>query len=135
MTIRTTRTTDCTVPTDKRVPRAQPHQFFAGAGRQPFSSVMLAKASRQPAVASSGPQLTTMNSTQTLFNRRKALWAAGALALAGAFAAGAQSSTKPVVEIKRDTHVVNRGTLESASFSSVVKRVAPSVVKITTETK
>ena len=85
-----------------------------------------------------------MNSTQSLFNRRKALWAAGTLALAGAFAAGAQSvssdskparSSQPAVEVKRDTAPVNRGTLEAASFSSVVKRVSPSVVKITTETK
>ncbi len=80
-----------------------------------------------------------MNTTHdSFFNRRKALVAAGALALAGAFAAGAQSHTadsKPAVAIKRDSQIVNRGTLESASFSSVVKRVSPSVVKITTETK
>ncbi len=78
-----------------------------------------------------------MNTThQSFFNRRKALVAAGALALAGVFAAGAQSSSsKPAVEVKRDSHVVNRGALENASFSSVVKRVSPSVVKITTETK
>jgi serine protease Do len=78
-----------------------------------------------------------MNSEHALFNRRKALWAAGVLALAGAFAAGAQSTTnaKPAVEVKRDTQPVNRGPLETASFSNVVKRVAPSVVKITTSTK
>jgi serine protease Do len=77
-----------------------------------------------------------MNSHTQLFNRRKALWAAGALALAGAFAAGAQSSnSKPAVEVKRDPQPVNRGPLETGSFSSVVKRVAPSVVKITTSTK
>ena len=72
------------------------------------------------------------------FNRRKALWAAGAVALAGAFAAGAQSSTastKLAVDVKRDNQPVNRGPLETGSFSSVVKRVAPSVVKITTSTK
>ena len=79
-----------------------------------------------------------MNSHQSFFNRRKALVAAGALAVAGVFAAGAQShssDSKPAVEVKRDSHVVNRGALENASFSSVVKRVSPSVVKITTETK
>ena len=79
--------------------------------------------------------MTTHNSQ---FNRRKALWAAGALALAGAFAAGAQSNSsdpKPAVEVKRDSQAVNRGALENGSFSSIVKRVSPSVVKITTETK
>ena len=83
-----------------------------------------------------------MNSTTNVFNRRKALWAAGALALAGAFAAGAQSAStttaahgKPAVAVKRDSQPVNRGPLETGSFSQVVKRVAPSVVKITTSTK
>ena len=80
-----------------------------------------------------------MNShTSSSFNRRKAFWAAGVLAVAGAFAAGAQStssSSKPAVEVKRDTQPVNRGPLEMASYSDVVKRVAPSVVKITTNTK
>ncbi len=72
------------------------------------------------------------------FNRRKALWAAGAVALAGAFAAGAQSSTataKTAIAVKRDSDAVHRGPMESSSFASVVKRVAPSVVKITTTTK
>lgn len=79
-----------------------------------------------------------MNTSHPLFNRRKALWAAGALALAGAFAAGAQSTSansKPAIDVKRDPHVVNRGPLENGSFSHVVKRVSPSVVKITTTTK
>ncbi len=79
-----------------------------------------------------------MNTESTLFNRRQALWAAGALAIAGAFAAGAQSSnsaTNEPVAIKRDTQPVNRGPLETGSFSHVVKQVAPSVVKITTTTK
>jgi serine protease Do len=79
-----------------------------------------------------------MNSHSSHFNRRKALWAAGTLAIAGAFAAGAQSAnsdSKPAVEVKRDSQPVNRGPLETGSFSNVVKRVAPSVVKITTSTK
>lgn len=74
----------------------------------------------------------------SLFNRRQAIWAASVLALAGAFAAGAQSNTsssKPAVTVKRDTQAVNRGQMEMASFSHVVKQVAPSVVKITTNTK
>jgi serine protease Do len=79
-----------------------------------------------------------MNTHHHSFNRRNALWAAGVLAIAGAFAAGAQSVTadsKPAVEVKRDSQPVNRGPLETGSFSSVVKQVAPSVVKITTTTK
>ena len=72
------------------------------------------------------------------FNRRPAFWVACVLALAGAFAAGAQSvngNSKPAVAVKRDAQPVKRGTLEAASFSEVVKRVSPSVVKITTVTK
>jgi serine protease Do len=76
--------------------------------------------------------MNTSNSNP--FNRRHGLWAAAALALAGVFAAGAQS-TKSSVAIKRDAEPVTRGQLERASFSDVVKRVSPSVVKITTETK
>lgn len=79
-----------------------------------------------------------MKTDTSPFNRRKALWAAGALALAGVFAAGAQSASsdsKPAVEVKRDLQPVNRGPLENGSFSSVVKKVAPSVVKITTSTR
>jgi len=79
-----------------------------------------------------------MSTTNSLFNRRQAVWAASVLALAGAFAAGAQStsnSSKPAVTVKRDSQPVNRGQMEMASFSHVVKEVAPSVVKITTSTK
>src|SRR5687768_10103900 len=100
---------------------------------------MLGKGWRESRVASSPHILTNMNTQSHTFNRRKALWAAGVLALAGAFAAGAQSvssdDSKPAVEVKRDTQPVNRGPLETGSFSSVVKSVAPSVVKITTSTK
>ena len=69
-------------------------------------------------------------------SHRRALWAVGVLALAGVFAGvrAAQTSTS-AIDLKRDTTPVARGQLEAASFSSVVKRVAPSVVKITTETK
>ena len=68
------------------------------------------------------------------FNRRRTFWVASALALAGVFAAGAQSHSSSVA-IKHDSQPVNRRQLERASFSDVVKRVAPSVVKITTQTK
>ncbi len=76
--------------------------------------------------------------TSPLFNRRQALWAASALALAGAFAVGAQSkqsADQPAVAIKRDADPVHRGMMELGSFSHVVKNVVPSVVKITTTTK
>ena len=60
----------------------------------------------------------------------------GAFALAGAlFAAAGTGSDKSSIDLKRDATPVARGQLEAASFSTIVKRVAPSVVKITTETK
>jgi serine protease Do len=40
---------------------------------------------------------------------------------------------KSALNIKRDDVNVNRGTIESASFSGVVKRVAPSIVKVTVQ--
>ncbi|PAW67366.1 MAG: peptidase S1 [Opitutia bacterium Tous-C1TDCM] len=78
-----------------------------------------------------------MNQNRFLpFNRRQTLWVACLLAVTGALAAGAQSAaSKPAVALKRDADPVNRGPLETGSFSAVVKRVAPSVVKITTTTK
>jgi len=52
--------------------------------------------------------------------------------LAGA--AGAAGSSTPLT-LKHDGQVVSRGQLEKASYSDIVKRVAPSVVKITSEIK
>jgi serine protease Do len=77
-----------------------------------------------------------MNTTTSSSHRRRAIWAAGALALAGVIAGvhGAQGSNPPVT-LKRDSQPVTRGQLERASFSDVVKRVSPSVVKITTQTR
>ena len=78
------------------------------------------------------------HSHQKLITLPRAVFAAGALALVGVFAglhAAPSTATKAPVAVKRDSEPVNRGQLESASFSSVVKRVAPSVVKITTQTK
>ncbi len=78
------------------------------------------------------------NSNQRLFARRS-LWAAGVLALAGIFAGvyGAQvsSSSNPAIALKRDAQPANRDKLERASFADVVKRVSPSVVKVTMHAK
>ena len=72
-------------------------------------------------------------------NRRRAAFVAGVLALGGLLAvvSGAQgkNSNNSPLTLNRDDHTVARGQLEKASFSDVVKRVSPSVVKITTETK
>jgi serine protease Do len=71
-------------------------------------------------------------------NRRRSLWVAGALAVAGVFVglnAAQNNNPAPAISLKRDAQPVNRGQLERASFSDVVKRVSPSVVKITTQTK
>ena len=74
----------------------------------------------------------------TLFDllRRRFVWAAGLAAAAGLLvgAAGAGGSSTPLV-LKRDAKDVSRGQLERASYSDIVKRVAPSVVKITSEIK
>jgi serine protease Do len=80
----------------------------------------------------------TMNSTiDKLLSGRRGAFAMGVLAIAGVFGGvqAAQSTATPEVAIKRDAQPVTRGQLEHASFAHVVKQVAPSVVKITTETK
>ncbi len=68
------------------------------------------------------------------FLRRAAIVSACLIAAAGLVAAvdTAQPASKSVV-LRRDDQDVNRGTLESASFAPVVKRVAPSIVKITVQ--
>jgi serine protease Do len=83
---------------------------------------------------STHPQFTPVSPARS---RTAAFAAIGLFALAGALvgAAAGGSAAKPAIEIKRDATPVARGQLEAASFSAVVKRVAPSVVKITTETK
>jgi serine protease Do len=61
-----------------------------------------------------------------------ALVGAFAFAAAGLIAA-VETSTAPksLIDLKRDPSAVNRGMLETASYSGVVKRVAPSIVKVT----
>ncbi|MBM3874207.1 MAG: DegQ family serine endoprotease [Verrucomicrobia bacterium] len=67
---------------------------------------------------------------------RRLRLAALALLLGGAglaYAATPASASK--IEIKRDAAAVDRSKAEPSSYAPVVKRVAPSVVKITTETR
>ena len=74
-----------------------------------------------------------MNSSASRsFNHTKAVWTV--LVMAGALA-GLQAAQdfNSAITLKRDTQPVARGQLESTSFSDVVKRVSPSVVKITTQ--
>jgi serine protease Do len=52
-----------------------------------------------------------------------------------AYAATPASVPSAKIEIKRDAAVVDRTKSEPSSYAPVVKRVAPSVVKITTETR
>jgi serine protease Do len=64
--------------------------------------------------------------------RRAVLAGALALSTAGLFAAvDVTSTSKNSIALRRDATEVNRGTLETASFAGVVKRVAPSIVKVT----
>jgi serine protease Do len=73
-------------------------------------------------------------------SRAAAVAALGLFAIAGALVGASSvtnsvSSTKSAIDLKRDLAPVARGQLEAGSFSGIVKHVAPSVVKITTEIK
>ena len=78
-----------------------------------------------------------MKTTLSDLLHRRFVWAAGLVAAAGllAGAAGAAGSTSAPLTLKHDSQTVSRGQLEKASYSDIVKRVAPSVVKITSEIK
>jgi serine protease Do len=72
------------------------------------------------------------NSSRSTHFRRTAIASAFVLATAGLFAAvDTASSGRNSVELQRDPSAVNRGSLETASYAGVVKRVAPSIVKVT----
>lgn len=78
--------------------------------------------------------------TRTFLRRRAALLATGALAIGGLLAVvnAAQdtgSGSAPSLLLKHDNAPIARNANEPLSFSDIVKRVAPSVVKITVETK
>lgn len=58
------------------------------------------------------------------------------LALAGAAAAiHAAEKSEATISLKRDDHTVQRGQADRVSYSDVVSRVSPSVVKITVQAK
>jgi serine protease Do len=68
--------------------------------------------------------------------RRASLGAACLIAAAGLYAAIDAVAPAPAgLALKRDDRAVERGPIESASFAPVVKRVAPSVVKVTVQMK
>lgn len=77
-----------------------------------------------------------MKTTLSALLHRRFAWAAAFAAVAGllAGAAGVSGSSAPL-SLKQDSKEVARGQLERASYSDIVKRVAPSVVKITSQTK
>jgi serine protease Do len=85
------------------------------------------------------------NTTLSRFSpsRRRVAFLTGALLAATLSVALVHASTedkakekeKASINLKVDTKSLNRGPMEMGSFSAVAKRVAPSVVKITVETK
>ncbi len=66
---------------------------------------------------------------------RRAVQLASALALAGAFVAIRAEKSDPTISIKRDDRPVPRSESDRVSYSDVVSRVSPSVVKITVQSK
>ena len=74
------------------------------------------------------------NDNRATLLRRASLGAACILAAAGLYASvDVAKLAKQELVLKTDYKAVDRGPLESSSFSSVVKRVAPSIVKITVQ--
>jgi len=75
------------------------------------------------------------NNVYSPHRRRRVLFAAGGfLTAAGLFAAVQTSQSKdPAIALKQDDQPISRSQPEPASFAPMVKRVSPSVVKITTE--
>jgi serine protease Do len=83
--------------------------------------------------------LVMNNILSTLLSTRSRLAIAAAViitagASVGAVAAG-DNPEKPAIKLQVDSKAVNRETLEPASYSKVAKKIAPSVVTITTERK
>jgi serine protease Do len=78
-----------------------------------------------------------MNNDSRNANLRRAALAGVLLLATGGLLAAIDSAppAKHSIDLKRDDSTVSRGTIESASFASVVKRVAPSIVKVTVEIK
>ncbi len=84
----------------------------------------------------SGVIVRAMKTTIYAFLHRRYAWAIGltaaAVLIAGAYGAADTSSH---LVLKRDEQAVSRGQLERASYADIVKRVSPSVVKITSQIK
>ncbi|MBI5382792.1 MAG: DegQ family serine endoprotease [Opitutae bacterium] len=78
-----------------------------------------------------------MNKTLSalLTSHRRLAFALTGLIVAGALVAARAPGESSPVAVRLDPKPVNRGALEPASYSTVAKRVAPSVVTITTVTK
>jgi serine protease Do len=75
-----------------------------------------------------------MNNSQTSLFRRAAVVCAFLVGTAGLIAAiDVATPGKSALNIKRNDVSVNRGPIETASFANVVKRVAPSIVKVTVQ--
>jgi serine protease Do len=75
-----------------------------------------------------------MNTSQSSLLRRACVVCAFLVGSAGLVAAiDVAKPSKSELAIKHDEAAVNRGPLESASFAGVVKRVAPSIVKVTVQ--
>jgi serine protease Do len=74
------------------------------------------------------------NDSRKTLLRRASLGAAFLIAAAGLVAAiDVAAPGKAGLVLKHDDATVNRGPIEAASFSGVVKRVAPSIVKVTVQ--
>jgi len=82
------------------------------------------------------PWMTMTRLTLKIFHFSRAAKIASVLALAGAFAAiHAAEKSEATISLKRDDHAVQRGQADRVSYSDVVSRVSPSVVKITVQAK
>jgi serine protease Do len=76
------------------------------------------------------------NDSRKSLLRRAALGAAFLIATGGLVAAiDVAAPGKAALVLREDAVSVNRGPIEAASFSGVVKRVAPSIVKVTVQMK
>jgi serine protease Do len=114
------------------------------AGNAPFPGRRPGRRNYNSVIPRKGPGKGRMRHCATLMNnesrttllRRAALAGAFLIATAGLVAAiDVAAPGKAGLVLKEDNATVNRGPIEAASFSGVVKRVAPSIVKVTVQMK